>query len=83
MNKNNFPSTVRAAVKVDIEKTELKDYPWPQIAANEGILKVEAVGVGGAEPELYRSPKWTPAIMGHQTVERSSPWARSPSSNGR
>jgi threonine dehydrogenase-like Zn-dependent dehydrogenase len=59
---------VRSAVKVGVEQTEIREFPRPQVAPNEGLLRVEAVGVGGAEPEIYRDEKWSPIIMGHQTV---------------
>ena len=36
--------------------------------SGRGILKVEAVGVGGAEAEIYRSDKWPSIAMGHQVV---------------
>ena len=62
------PSTVRAAVKTGVERTEIREFPWPQIGPTDGLLRVEAVGVGGAEPEIYRGEKWTPIIMGHQVV---------------
>jgi threonine dehydrogenase-like Zn-dependent dehydrogenase len=63
-----MPERVRSAVKVGVEQTEIREFPFPAIASNEGLLRVEAVGVGGAEPEIYRDEKWTPIIMGHQTV---------------
>ncbi len=62
------PHTVRAAVKTGVERTEIRTFPWPTIGEAEGMLRVEAVGVGGAEPEVYRGEKWTPIIMGHQVV---------------
>jgi len=62
------PARVRAAVKVGIERTELREFPWPAIGPAEGVLRVEACGVGGAEPEIYRSERWQQIIMGHQVV---------------
>jgi len=62
------PKTVRAAVKTGPERTEIREFPWPQIGEADGILRVEAVGVGGAEPEVYRGERWTPVMMGHQVV---------------
>lgn len=59
---------VRSAVKVGREQTEIREFPRPPIAPNEGLLRVEAVGVGGAEPEIYRGDRWRSIIMGHQTV---------------
>lgn len=62
------PSRVRAAVKVGIERTELREFPWPALGPADGVLRVEACGVGGAEPEVYRSERWQQIIMGHQVV---------------
>lgn len=62
------PKTVRAAVKTGIEKTELREFPWPELGPAEGMLRIEACGVGGAEPEVYRGEKWVPVAMGHQIV---------------
>jgi threonine dehydrogenase-like Zn-dependent dehydrogenase len=61
-------ATVRAAVKTGTERTELREFPQPEIGTAEGLLRVEAVGVGGAEPEIYRSERWQSIIMGHQVV---------------
>jgi len=62
------PARVRAAVKAGIERTEVREYPWPTLGPAEGMLRVEATGVGGAEPEVYRSERWPSIIMGHQVV---------------
>lgn len=64
----SIPSKVRAAVKVGIERTELREFPWPSLVPASGMLRVEACGVGGAEPEIYRSERWHSVIMGHQVV---------------
>ncbi len=65
---NPLPATARIAVKTGIETTEVMEFPMPRIGESEGILRVEACGVGGAEPEHYRSGKWMPIAMGHQIV---------------
>lgn len=62
------PSKVRAAVKIGSEQTEIREFPWPDLPPHAGMLRVEACGVGGAEPEIYRSDKWNNVIMGHQVV---------------
>lgn len=61
-------SQVRAAVKVDIEQTEIREFPLPEINDNDGILKVESSGVGGSDPEMYRRENTAPCIMGHEIV---------------
>jgi threonine dehydrogenase-like Zn-dependent dehydrogenase len=61
---------VRAAVKVGYETTEMREFARPDLRPDAGLLRIEAVGVGGSDPELYRMEKHTPAIMGHQIVGR-------------
>jgi threonine dehydrogenase-like Zn-dependent dehydrogenase len=63
------PAQARIAVKTAAERTEIRSYPWPELAPDQGMLRVEACGVGGAEPEIYRAgDKWLPVAMGHQIV---------------
>lgn len=59
---------IRAAVKVDIERTEIQTFERPPIPADAALLRVEAAGVGGSDPELYRWPDHAPVIMGHENV---------------
>jgi threonine dehydrogenase-like Zn-dependent dehydrogenase len=59
---------VRAAVKVARETTELREFARPAPQSDTGLLRVNATGVGGSDPELYRMEKNTPAIMGHEIV---------------
>jgi len=60
--------TVRAAVKVDIERTALQSFERPLIGVDSALLRVESCGVGGSDPELYRWPNHAPVIMGHESV---------------
>jgi len=59
---------VLAAVKVDVSLTELRSFERPRVAAQTALLRVEACGVGGSDPELYRWPRHAPVIMGHEAV---------------
>lgn len=63
-----LPRTSRIAVKTAPESTEVLEFPLPPIGETEGLLRIEACGVGGAEPEHYRSPRRVPIAMGHQIV---------------
>ncbi|AKC69450.1 zinc-dependent alcohol dehydrogenase [Pandoraea oxalativorans] len=59
---------VLAAVKTAVETTELREFDYPSLAPDSGILRVEASGVGGSDPEVYRKPGHVPVIMGHENV---------------
>jgi threonine dehydrogenase-like Zn-dependent dehydrogenase len=61
-------STVKGAVKVAVERTEIQEFDWPQLQSEGGLLRVESCGVGGSDPETYRKPNHAPIIMGHEIV---------------
>jgi len=61
-------NAVRAAVKVDVERTEIQSFERPATAPDTALLRVESCGVGGSDPELYRWPNHSPVIMGHEIV---------------
>lgn len=57
------------------EKLELQTFALPQIGDEEGLLKVERVGVCGSDPSIYsgrltRGPRPYPIILGHEIVGR-------------
>lgn len=59
---------VKAAVKTDIERTEIREFELPAIGDDDGLLRVESSGVGGSDPEMYRRENTAPCIMGHEVV---------------
>ena len=60
---------IRAATTIGPSKTEIREYPFPEIAPDAGLLKVEAAGVCGTDWHNYPSNR--PArIMGHENVGR-------------
>jgi threonine dehydrogenase-like Zn-dependent dehydrogenase len=62
---------VLAAVKVDIRKTELREFVMPNVPADAGLLRVEAVGVCGTDVHTYHEQLSNgPFIMGHENVGR-------------
>ena len=60
--------SARAAVKIDIEKTEIREFALPRLGENDGLLRVESSGVGGSDPEMYRRENTAPCILGHENV---------------
>ena len=62
-----MPERVLAATTVGAFHTELREYPFPEIPPDAGILKIEAAGVCGSDWQAYQSDR--PArIMGHENV---------------
>lgn len=61
-------ASVRASVKIDIEKSEIREFARPALTSEAGLLRVESSGVGGSDPELYRRANTAPCIMGHENV---------------
>jgi threonine dehydrogenase-like Zn-dependent dehydrogenase len=58
-----------AAVSTDIMKTELREFPFPTIAPDAGLLEIEAAGICGSDWRSYRQSR-TPRIMGHENIAR-------------
>ena len=60
---------VLAATTFGAMKTEIREYPLPEVPPDAGILKIEAAGVCGSDWQAYQSDR--PArIMGHENVGR-------------
>ncbi len=62
-----------AAVLEKPGKVILKEFPIPEIGPDEGLLKVEMVGVCSTDVKIYQGKITTyplPLIMGHETVGR-------------
>ena len=66
MSKN-----VRAAVLSRFSQIEIQEFKMPVCRDNDGILKVEAVGVCGTDPKIYTGKvKYgdLPLILGHEIL---------------
>lgn len=63
-------ATVRAAVMVEPGKIEMEDFPKPDIAEDEMLLKIESVGICGSDKHMYmgHSKMDFPLIAGHELV---------------
>jgi threonine dehydrogenase-like Zn-dependent dehydrogenase len=60
---------VLAAVRTAPGKTELREFPMPDVPADGALLKVEVAGICGTDVKMYGSPPFdSPVIMGHENV---------------
>jgi threonine dehydrogenase-like Zn-dependent dehydrogenase len=60
---------VRAATTISRLRTEVREYPLPEIPPDAGLLQVEAAGVCGSDWRTYNSDG-PPRILGHENVGR-------------
>ena len=47
---------VLAAVRVAPSKTEIQEFPMPEIAEDSALLKMEIAGICGTDVKLYKTP---------------------------
>jgi len=59
---------VWAATQVGARKMELRDYPMPEISADDALLKVEVAGICGSDIGGYQNFPGEPRIRGHENV---------------
>ena len=67
--------TTRAMVLKGPGKLELQEFPLPEVGTDDGILKLELIGVCGSDPGIYSgktrgAPRPFPIILGHEIVGR-------------
>ena len=67
----------RAIVLTGPQEVEMQTFDLPEIGDDDGLLKVEKVGVCGSDPAIYggrptRGPRPYPLILGHEIVGRIS-----------
>ena len=61
--------SVLAAVRVAPGKTEIREFPMPDIPPDCALLKMEVAGICGTDVKLYREPPSSaPVIMGHENI---------------
>src|SRR5215470_10591416 len=61
--------SVLAAVRVGPSKTEIREYPMPDIPADAALMKMEVGGICGTDVKLYKHPPTKDAvIMGHENI---------------
>ena len=60
---------VLAAVRTGVQKTELREYPMPEIPPDGALLKVDVAGICGTDVKFYAKPPIAdPVIMGHENI---------------
>lgn len=60
---------VLAAVRTGPGKTEILEYPMPDIPVDGALMKMEVAGICGTDVKLYEKPPMTdPVIMGHENI---------------
>jgi len=60
---------VLAAVRTGPSKTEIRDYPMPDIPEDAALMKMEVGGICGTDVKLYKHPPSNkPTIMGHENI---------------
>jgi threonine dehydrogenase-like Zn-dependent dehydrogenase len=60
---------VLAAVRTGPSRTEIREYPMPEIADDAALLKMEVAGICGTDVKLYKTPPSNaPTIMGHENI---------------
>src|SRR2546428_12857714 len=60
---------VLAAVRVGPSKTEIRDFPMPDVPQDSALLKMEIGGICGTGVKRYEKPRSTvPRIIGHEDI---------------
>lgn len=62
--------TSKAAVLTGIRQMEIREFPLPEVHDDDGLLRVDMVGVCGSDPGYYSGKTKVPfpLIMGHEIV---------------
>jgi threonine dehydrogenase-like Zn-dependent dehydrogenase len=60
---------VLAAVRTGPSRTEVREFPMPEIPPDAALLKMEVAGICGTDVKLYKTPPSDePVIMGHENI---------------
>src|SRR5581483_4599855 len=60
---------VLAAVRVGPSKTEIQEFPMPDVPEDAALMKMEVAGICGTDVKLYAHPPTDePVIMGHENI---------------
>ena len=47
---------VQAAVRTGPSRTEIQEFPMPEVPADGALLKMEVAGICGTDVKLYKTP---------------------------
>jgi threonine dehydrogenase-like Zn-dependent dehydrogenase len=60
---------IQAAVRVGAAKTEIREFPMPDIPEDSALMKMEVAGICGTDVKMYKTPPSSaPVIMGHENI---------------
>jgi len=60
---------VLAAVRTGPSRTEIREFPMPEIPEDGALMKMEVAGICGTDVKLYKTPpSAAPVIMGHENI---------------
>jgi len=60
---------VLAAVRTGPGRTEIREYPMPDVPEDAALMKMEVAGICGTDVKLYKTPPSSaPVIMGHENI---------------
>ena len=60
---------VLAAVRTGPSRTELREFPMPDVPDDGALLRVEVAGICGTDVKMYAKPTFAdPVIMGHENI---------------
>ncbi len=60
---------VLAAVRTGPSRTELRDFPMPEVPDDGALMRMEVAGICGTDVKLYGKPQSaSPVIMGHENI---------------
>jgi threonine dehydrogenase-like Zn-dependent dehydrogenase len=66
---NAMSEQVLAAVRTGPGRTELREFPRPDIPDDGALLRVEVAGICGTDVKMYAKPPFAdPVIMGHENI---------------
>jgi threonine dehydrogenase-like Zn-dependent dehydrogenase len=69
LKERQMAEMVLAAVRTGPGKTELLEYPMPEIPSDGALMKMEVAGICGTDVKLYKHPPNSKrTIMGHENI---------------